>query len=114
MQRTTFDTQLLEEPPDPPATAVNGRGRQFRFMLHVIGERFDLLRPGSQRSGSLLQTPHELEPSDGKSDRGAVAWLAILRLTSARVRAFRGRLANPSICAIASRSRALFRKPFRV
>ena len=35
-------------------------------MLHVISERFDLLRPGSERSGSLLQTPHEPEPSDGK------------------------------------------------
>ena len=66
VQRTVFDTQSLEEPPDPPATAVNGHGRQSRFMLHVVGERFDLLRPGSERSGSLLQTPHELEPSDGK------------------------------------------------
>jgi hypothetical protein len=35
-------------------------------MLHVIGERFDLLCPGTGAGGSLLQTPHELEPSGGK------------------------------------------------
>ena len=58
--------QSIEKPRDEPATAADGRGRQFLFMLHVISERFDLLRPGSERSGSLLQTPHELKPSDGK------------------------------------------------
>jgi hypothetical protein len=31
----------------------------------VIGERLDLLRAGIDRSRLLLQTPHELKPSDG-------------------------------------------------
>src|SRR3990167_6552846 len=66
VQRTPFDTQSLEETPDPPATVVNGHGRQSRFMRHVVGERFDLLRPGSERSRSPFQTPHKLEPSRGK------------------------------------------------
>ena len=66
VQNPPLDTQSLEEPPDPPTTVVNGHGRQFRFMLHVVSERFDRLRAGGERGGSLLQTPHKLEPSDGK------------------------------------------------
>ena len=73
MQRTTFDTQLLKEHPDPPATAVNGHGQQFRFMLHVIRERFDLLRPGSEGTQVAFQTSHKLKPLDSKLVKAMVA-----------------------------------------
>ena len=66
MQRIPFGRQPVEESSDPPATAVDGHRRQARFMLHVVSERFDLLRVGRERSGVLWQTPDELEPSDGK------------------------------------------------
>ena len=46
-------------------------------MLHVVGKCFDLLRAGGKRGGSLLQTPRELEPPDGKSiETGIVDSLA--------------------------------------
>jgi hypothetical protein len=35
-------------------------------MLHVVGERFDLLCPGTEPGGAPLKTPQELKPSDGK------------------------------------------------
>ena len=98
--------QLIEEPPDPPATVVNGHGRQFRFMLHVIGERFDLLRAGSERSGWLLQTPNELEPSDGKRIEER-RWLASLAFDLVESQAFRGRLADPSMLRDRKQTRAV-------
>ena len=108
-----FDTQSIEKPRDAPATVVDGHGRQFRFMLHVVGKRFDLLRAGSERSGSLLQTPHELEPPDGKGSIEA-ALVGRLAFDFVESQGLSRPAGQSKHLAITSRRRALLRKAFGV
>ena len=76
VQRTTFDVQSIEKLRDERQQRWRMvAGRSSFFMLHVISERFDLLRPGSERGGASLQTTQEPKPSDGKSERGGDGWL---------------------------------------
>ena len=65
-ERAPFGLQSSEKPSDDPAPTANGSGREPLVTLHVIGERSDLLRVGIDRNRLLLQTTHELEPSDGE------------------------------------------------